>query len=82
MKKQTYYVHGLTTEQLTTIARDAFKDPDKYKDVRFIFDTFGYISHLEVDLTKFKAALVRLRMKVDNFRERKEKSKYILIKKQ
>lgn len=82
MKRHTYYVHGLTTEQLTTAAREAFKEPDRYKNVRFIFDTFGYISHLEADLTPFKAALVRLKMKVDNFRERRDKSKYILIKKQ
>lgn len=79
MRKESYCVYGLTKEQLTNTARDAFKEPDKYEDVRFIFDTFGCISHLEVDLTKFKAAIVKIRMAIDNLIERD--SKYVLIKK-
>ena len=79
MKKETYCIHGLTTEQLTNIARDAFREPDNYKNVRFIFDNFGNISYLEADLTAFKAAIVRLRMVIDNLID--GDSKYVLIKK-
>jgi hypothetical protein len=79
MKKESYCVHGLTSWQLTNMARDAFREPDNYKDVRFIFDSFGNISHLEADLTIFRAIIVKIRMAIDNLMERD--SKYVLIKK-
>ena len=67
--KKDYIIYGLTEDQLKVACKEALNG-NAYGNVRFIFNKFGSISHLEVSLTDKEAHKISRKMFIENLKDK------------